>query len=138
MSREGETAPDFTLIDLEGQPVSLSDWQGRPVLINFWATWCGPCEVEMPAVQAAYEAHQEDGLVVLAVAVEDTAENVERFFAKHDLTFQPLMDDGVVSRAYRVPGLPTSFFVNADGQITAVHIGMLNESKIEEYLARGR
>ena len=106
------------------------------MLINFWATWCGPCEIEMPAIEAAYKDHQEDGLTVLAVAVDDSANNVRRFFEKHRLTFRPLMDDGEVARAYQVFGLPTSFFVGPDGIITDVHTGMLTESKIEEYLAR--
>jgi peroxiredoxin len=135
-AREGGPAPDFTLPDLEGQPVSLSDWRGRPVLINFWATWCGPCEVEMPDIQAAYEAHAERNFVVLAVAVDDNADNVRRFFEKHDLTFRPLLDDGQVSGAYQVFGLPTSFFVSADGHIIAVHTGVLTEGKIKEYLAQ--
>jgi thiol-disulfide isomerase/thioredoxin len=134
--RKGAVAPDFTLADLDGRPISLSDWQGRPVLINFWATWCGPCEVEMPTIQAAHDAHQEDGLVVLAVAVDDSAKNVRGFFDDRDLTLQPLMDDGTVASIYQVFGLPTSYFVAANGKITAVHTGLLTEDKIEEYLAR--
>jgi len=136
LPREGYSAPDFTLEDLDGRSVSLSNWRGRPVLINFWATWCGPCEVEMPTIQAAYQAHQGEGFVVLAVAVDDSAKNVRRFFKEHELTFQPLLDDGTVSRTYQVFGLPTSYFVAADGKIAAVHAGLLTEGKIEEYLAR--
>lgn len=136
LPREGYTAPDFTLEGLDGQPVSLSDWRGRPVLINFWATWCGPCEVEMPTIQAAYQAHQGEGFVVLAVAVDDSAKNVRRFFEEYELTLQPLLDDGTASRAYQVFGLPTSYFVAGDGEIVAVHTGLLTEVKIEEYLAR--
>jgi thiol-disulfide isomerase/thioredoxin len=136
--RQGVVAPDFTLADLDGRPIRLSDWQGRPVLINFWATWCGPCQVEMPTIQAAYDAHQKDGLVVLAVAVDDSAKNVRSFFEKRDLTLQPLMDDGTVSSIYQVFGLPTSYFVGADGKITAVHTGLLTEDKIEQYLARNQ
>jgi peroxiredoxin len=131
----GDIAPDFTLQDLEGRPTSLSDWRGHPVLINFWATWCGPCELEMPAIQKAYEAHQGEGLVVLAVAVDDSAENVRRFTEKHGLGFQPLLDDGEVSAAFQVFGLPTSYFIDPNGGITDVHIGLLTESSIESYLA---
>jgi peroxiredoxin len=132
--RQGSLAPDFTLPGLDGHRVSLSEWRGRPVLINFWATWCGPCELEMPTIQAAYEEHQADGLVVLAVAVDDTEGNVKRFFQKRDLTIRPLMDDGSASRAYQVFGLPTSFLVQEDGRIAAVHAGLLTERKLEEYL----
>lgn len=74
--------------------------------------------------------------MVLTVAVDDSADNVRSFFEKHGLTFRPLMDDGEVSRAYQVFGLPTSFFVGPDGIITDVHIGVLTEGKIKEYLAR--
>jgi peroxiredoxin len=131
--RVGATAPDFSLLNLDGQPVSLSDFRGRLVLINFWATWCGPCEIEMPAIQAVYEKHQEEGFVVLAVAVDDSAKNVRRFINERGLTFQTLMDDGSVSRAYRVFGLPASFFVGADGNIAAVHNGVLTEDEICDY-----
>lgn len=133
--RKGATAPDFTLLDVDDNPVTLSQWQGRPVLINFWATWCGPCEVEMPAIQASYLAHQDKGLVVLAVAVDDSVENVRRIFAEHELDFQPLMDDGNVARTYQVFGLPTSYFINPDGAIAATHTGVLTEEKVSAYLS---
>lgn len=136
--RKGSLAPNFTLQDLKGRPVSLSDWRGQPVLINFWATWCAPCELEMPDIQSAYQAHQAEGFVVLAIAVADEADDVQRFFKKHDLTFHALMDDGAVSAAYEVFGLPTSFFVGADGRIVAVHSGVLTKSKIESYLAQAQ
>ncbi len=129
-------APDFTLPDPGGNPLSLSEWRGRPMLINFWATWCGPCEIEMPTIQAAYEKHQTDGLVVLAVAVEDNAADVQRFFERYGLTFQPLLDDGATARSYAVFGLPTSFFVDAEGQIVATHTGVLTERALEDYLAQ--
>jgi len=129
-------APDFTLPDPGGNPVSLSEWRGRPVLINFWATWCGPCEVEMPTIQAAYEKHQADGLIVLAVAVEDNADDVRRFFDSYGLTFQPVLDDGTTARSYAVFGLPTSFFVDAEGQIVATHTGVLTARALEDYLAQ--
>jgi peroxiredoxin len=136
LPRSGYRAPDFALSNLDGEETSLSDWLGQPVLVNFWATWCGPCEVEMPAIEAAYQAHKEDGLVVLAVAVDDSAENVRGFAEKHNLSFQPLMDDGEVSLIYQVFGLPTSYFVRPDGTISDVHTGLLTEDTIENYLAR--
>ncbi len=129
-------APDFTLLTPDGTPVRLSDWRGHPVLINFWASWCGPCEVEMPAIQAAYDLHREKGLVVLAVAVEDEPENVTRFFERYQLTFQPLMDDGTAAQQYRVFGLPTSVFVNAQGQIVATHTGVLSAKLLADRLAQ--
>lgn len=136
LPRSGYRAPDFTLSNLDGEETSLSDWRGQPVLVNFWATWCGPCEIEMPAIETAYQAHKEEGLVVLAVAVDDSADNVRGFAEKHQLSFQPLMDDGQVSLTYQVFGLPTSYFVAPDGRITDVHTGLLTENIIESYLAR--
>jgi peroxiredoxin len=134
-AREGAAAPDFSLLDIDGNPVTLSEWKGRPVLMNFWATWCGPCEVEMPAIQAAYLAHQDKGLIVLAVAVDDSVENVRRFFEEHNLDFVPLMDDGNVARSYQVFGLPTSYFIGPDGTVIAAHTGVLTEDKISAYLS---
>jgi thiol-disulfide isomerase/thioredoxin len=133
--RAGNTAPNFSLTDPQGHPVSLDQWHGHPILINFWATWCGPCEIEMPAIQEAYKQHQDEGLVVLAIAVEEEQDQVEQFFQERQLTFQALLDDGTATRAYRVFGLPTSYFVAADGTIAASHMGMLTNSQIEKYLS---
>jgi peroxiredoxin len=88
----------------------------------------------MPAIQEAFDAHQEDGLVVLAVAVDDSAKNVRGFFERHELRFQPLMDDGTASRLYQVFGLPTSVFVASSGQISAIHMGMLTQEDIADYM----
>jgi hypothetical protein len=90
----------------------------------------------MPAIQAVYEAHREDGFAVLAIAVDDTPENVRGFFQKHGLTFLPLMDDGTVSRSYQIFGLPTSVFVGSNGEITKVHTGLLTREMIEGFLAK--
>lgn len=133
--RAGNAAPNFSLTDLEGHSMSLDQWHGHPILINFWATWCGPCEIEMPAIQEAYEEHQDEGLVVLAIAVEEETDQVEQFFQERQLTFQPLLDDGTATRAYRVFGLPTSYFIATDGTIAASHMGMLSASQIEKYLS---
>jgi thiol-disulfide isomerase/thioredoxin len=132
----GHPAPEFALADLSGNPVRLSDFAGRPVLVNFWATWCGPCKVEMPIIEAAFQTHRQDGLAVLAIAVDDSADAVQRFFGELELTFQPLLDDGTGSRAYQVFGLPTSYFIAADGNIAAVHTGLLTEERIDAYLAQ--
>jgi peroxiredoxin len=90
----------------------------------------------MPTIQTAFEKHQADGLMVLAIAVDDDRDDVQRFFDKYDLTFQPLLDDGTVASMYQVFGLPTSFFINADGEIVATHIGVLTARALEDYLAQ--
>jgi peroxiredoxin len=132
----GDTAHNFYLQDLEGNTVSLEDFRGKPVLVNFWATWCAPCRLEMPALQAAQEAHQEDGLVVLAVNDQQEPEEVSRFVEELGLSLTTLVDQkGVVSGLYKVFNFPTTYFVDGDGVITAVHRGLLIDSQIEEYLS---
>lgn len=132
----GQAARDFVLNDVEGQPVRLEDLRGRPIILNFWATWCAPCRVEMPDLQAAYKRHQADGLVILAINREETAVTVRSFFYDElDLTFTPLLDEaGDVARLYGVANYPTSVFVNGEGVVTAVHLGLMTEEQIEGYL----
>lgn len=134
----GDVAYDFTLQDLDGNSVSLSDLHGRPVILNFWATWCGPCRIEMPELQADYEARQDDGLVILALDQQEQADIVREFFyGQMGLTFTPLLDsEGAVSDSYganRV--LPTTFFINPAGEVTAIHRGPMTRSQIDGYLA---
>src|SRR5687768_4481211 len=102
-AEEGQPAPDFTLSASDGSTYRLSELRGRPVMINFWATWCGPCKDEMPAIDEAYQAHKDSGLIVLAVNVEESAERVATYAAKLKLTFPVLVDrEGSVSARYRV------------------------------------
>ena len=126
----GHPAPEFTLKNIEGQTVSSSDFRGQPVIINFWATWCGPCRVEMPHLQAAYEAHQADGLVVLGVNLteRDSRQHVPDFLAEFGLTFPVVLDEsGNVAEMYRIFGQPASVFVDKDGIIHQVFQGPVNE-----------
>jgi cytochrome c biogenesis protein CcmG/thiol:disulfide interchange protein DsbE len=140
--RKGFLAPDFSLTALDGSTVRLSGLRGRPVLINFWASWCGPCRAEMPHIQAVFEAHSDEGLVVLGVDQLESPPAVARFVDEFDLTFLiPLDSNGKVSAAYQARGLPTSFFVDADGIIRDTFTGPMSpgfiESKLEEILATG-
>jgi cytochrome c biogenesis protein CcmG, thiol:disulfide interchange protein DsbE len=117
-AKEGQPAPDFTLTASDGSTYRLSELRGRPVVINFWATWCGPCKDEMPAIDEAYQTHRDAGLIVLAVNVEESAERVATYAAKLKLTFPVLVDrEGSVSARYRVRSLPTTVFVRPDGVI---------------------
>ena len=133
----GDLAYDFALSDINGNLVKLSELAGRPVIINFWATWCGPCRIEMPELEAAYQAHQEDGLVILALDQQETTEDVAIFFDELGLTFTAVLDDeGTVSNLYGVANvLPTTFFINGDGEVTAIHRGPMVQSQIDGYLA---
>ncbi len=122
----GFLAPEFSLPASQGGAVSLADFRGHPVIINIWASWCGPCRAEMPALQKIYEQFADQGLVILAVnaTAQDTETAALAFARDLGLTFPILLDrDGVVSRLYENRALPSTFFVGADGVITEVIIG---------------
>lgn len=132
----GAVAPDFQLQDINGQAVSLSAYRGQPVLVNFWATWCPPCLLEMPTIQARYEMHHPE-LVVLAVDYGESVEEVTAYANSVGLTFDPLLDSrGEVTQLFQVRGNPTSYFIDQEGIIQVIHIGMMSEEQIDTYLAK--
>ncbi len=133
----GDQPYEFVLQDLEGQNIALSQFIGRPILVNFWATWCGPCRIEMPEIQAVWQEYQDDGLVVLALDQDESAEDVRAFFDELGLTFTPLLDEGNdTSLNFGVPGtLPASVFINAEGKVTAVHRGIMTRGQLDDFLA---
>jgi peroxiredoxin len=134
----GDIVRNFSLEDLDGNRHELDSLRGRPVVINFWATWCAPCRVEMPALQAAYEQYRQDGLRILAVDFDESPDAVRTFFYDElGLTFTPLIDEGgPVTQQFGVFNFPTTFFVEQGGRIAAIHRGPLHPVQLEEYLAR--
>ena len=122
----GFLAPGFTLQTLTGEQLSLSDFRGRPVLINLWASWCGPCRAEMPAIQRVYDRYRQDGFTVLAVnmTAQDSEAAAAAFAAEYGLNFPILLDrEGEVARLYENRALPSSFFVDEKGIIQEVVLG---------------
>ncbi len=134
----GDPAPDFTLKNLQGEEVRLSDYRGRPVLINFWATWCPPCRFEMPAIQKMYDTYKDEGFEVLAVDVEESITTVKRYIAQGGYTFPVLLDykGEVANGPYRIRAFPTSYFVGRDGKIAVAHRGMMTEQILQQYMDR--
>lgn len=129
-------APDFELETLSGDSVRLSELRGKPVLINFWATWCGPCRLEMPMIQARYSANK-DKFTVLAVNFDEPVETVRPYVQELGLTFPVLLDPGgAVQQLYRVRGYPTSVLVDADGIVRIRHIGIMSEKQLDNYLSQ--
>ena len=127
------TAPDFTLQTPEGHQVKLSDYQGQVILLNTWATWCPPCRAEMPALEAYYREHKDDGFVVLAVNSQESVSTVTAFITAEGFTFPVLLDpDGAVMSSYGVRSLPTSFFIDRDGTVRRVWNGQLPPAKLKE------
>jgi len=135
----GQPAPPLALPDLAGQIVTLNAYQGRPLIINFWATWCEPCREEMPLLQQAHNAHQRAGLGVLGIS-QDSEERltaVRTYWTQSGWSFPSLLDpDGAVARRYQVFLLPSTIFINAQGVVAAIHLGPINATQIEQYLAK--
>ena len=131
----GEVAPDFTVTDLNGQPRSLSDYAGQPVWINFWGSWCPPCRAEMPDLQVAYAELQKQGVVMLAVSLDETAADAARFANLNRLTFTILSDPSRsgTNANYPIFSFPTHIFVNPDGVIEAIALKPLNVESALQY-----
>ena len=120
----GKMAPDFTLNGLAGQEVSLSDLRGKPVLLNFWASWCGPCRLEMPFLQEIYDKWTGQELVLLAVNLQENPEGVREFVEGADFSFPVLLTTGnEIPLAYNIRGIPATFFIDADGVIRDIKVG---------------
>lgn len=136
--QKGFRAPDFALPSLEEKEISLSDFHGQLVVLNFWATWCDPCREELPVFQQAFQSSED--LVVLGVNLQEGLTEVRSFVEAEGLTFPVLLDrEGRVAQTlYRVRGLPTSFLLNAEGIIAAVHIGPMTADQLEDYMAQAR
>ncbi len=133
----GEPAPDFTLSRPDGGDLRLDAYADKPILINFFATWCIPCELEMPLLQAAYENHGADGLVVIGIDFEETPDVVAPWIEEKGITFPVGLDsDGALSQGpYRVSTLPTSVLVGADGDVAVIRRGAFAEKELEKALA---
>lgn len=139
---KGKSASNFSWYNSEGKKMSLDSFKGKTVLINFWATWCGPCKAELPDVEAISKQFAEKGLVVIGVS-EDTGPNVLKdvatFAKKHGLTYQIVIDSINVSNAYGfISAIPTSFIVNKEGQIVDKWVGERGkaffETTVKKYL----
>ncbi|OGW56802.1 MAG: hypothetical protein A2Y48_10665 [Nitrospirae bacterium RIFCSPLOW2_12_42_9] len=117
-------AKDFTLKDINNRNISLKNFRGKIVILNFWATWCGPCRQEMPSMERLHQQFKDRGLVILAIASGDDTKSVNSFITKYNLTFPALIDkDLEVTDIYKVWALPTTYFINSKGQIIGVAQG---------------
>jgi len=133
-------APDFTLTDLNGARLALSDYKGKVVLLDFWASWCGPCRIEIPWFVQMQEKYREQGFAVIGVAMQDSPEAVKQFYQNFRLNYPVAMGDDKLAASYGgIFGLPTSFVIGRDGRIYAQHSGTtaseVFQKEIEQLLA---
>jgi peroxiredoxin len=130
---QGVPAPDFTLPSLDGRKVKLSDYRGKAVLLNFWATWCPPCKVEMPWFEDLQKQYAHDGLVVLGVAMDDSEPaTIAKFASQLGVNYEVLLGTDKVSDDYGdVQYLPTTFYIGRDGTIVDKSTGLLDRKQIE-------
>ena len=137
----GKSAPDFELTKLDGTNVKLSDLKGKKVILNFWATWCGPCQQEMPDMEAFYKKHK-DNVEILAINYTPSekgggVEKVSNFAKEKGITFPILLDKNIdVTTAYKVITIPTSYFIDTKGVIQDKFIGPMTQKEMEKRVAK--
>jgi len=133
----GQPAADFTLTGIDGLSTTLSKLRGKVVLLDFWATWCGPCRIEMPRVEKLHKEFHDKGLVVLGVNLREPPDRARDFMKKHGYTFGSLLDaKAEVAERYQVEGIPTLFVIDRKGQIAAHFVGVREENDLREALKK--
>jgi len=128
-----QTAPDFTVLDVDSNVVKLSDYFGKPIVINFWATWCPYCIEEMPLFEEAYKENYDVQFLMINCTAGDTMSKAKAFIDEQKYTFPVLYDAmGNASQAYSATSLPVTYFIDKDGKIVSRSVGMMSEEKLKE------
>lgn len=129
--RIGQALGDFSLQDINGKTVRLGDYKGKAVLINAWATWCPPCKAEMPLLNAYYQAHVDEGFVLLAINAGDTLQQAASFANQTGLAFPVLLDPASqLLKKMGISSFPTSILIGRDGKVKAIQVGIFTESEL--------
>jgi thiol-disulfide isomerase/thioredoxin len=126
----GGPAPDFTLTAMDGGTLRLSDFKGKPVVINFWGSWCGPCRMEAPGLEAVYKKYREKKFTIIGIAVNDSEEKAKAAMSELGMTFPVGLSDQI-AQSYGVNGIPTNIFVDKTGAIADMHVGAMSEEDFE-------
>ncbi|MDX1805427.1 MAG: thiol-disulfide oxidoreductase ResA [Paenisporosarcina sp.] len=131
----GDPAPDFELVDMNGKTHQLSDYQGQGVFLNFWGTWCKPCEREFPLMDKQYQVYKDKGVQILAVNIAESDFVVQQYIDQRDLTFPILIDKTKsVMESFNINPLPTTFLINTEGKIEKIITGEMTEENIKSYM----
>lgn len=129
---------EFSTTNVAGEKVSLSDYRGHVVMVNFWATWCPPCRAEMPLIESFYEQYRNQGFIVLAVNNAERSDQVRAFASQFQLTFPVLLDYSAgISQQFGIKGYPTSLFLDTKGNLYATHQGVLTATQLQNYITDG-
>lgn len=128
-------APDFTLQPFTGEPLRLSDLRGKPVMVNFWASWCPPCRQEAPLLERTWREYREKGVVFVGMDVWDSEQDARKFLQEFDITYPNGPDPrGQIAIDYGVTGIPETYFIDRQGQITRKWIGPFTEEALRKFL----
>nr|WP_266095233.1 thiol-disulfide oxidoreductase ResA [Gracilibacillus oryzae] len=132
---EGDYAPNFSLETLQGERVELKDYRGEGVFLNFWGTWCKPCEREMPYMEEEYKNFKDQGVEILAVNIEESDLIVQNFVDRFNLSFPILMDrDGEVTGKYKIGPIPTTFLIDKNGKVVKIITGSMTQQDVKKYM----
>jgi peroxiredoxin len=135
--KAGKKAPVFSLPQLNGESIKLSDLKGKAVVLNFWGTWCEPCKAEMPALQKQYEAYKDKGLVVIGINIGETPVAVEPFVKGLGVEFPILLDrKSEITKLYKIGEIPASYFLDEDGVVRDIVVGQMTEKMISDKVAK--
>jgi peroxiredoxin len=134
--KDRKKAPEFKLQDSMGRTASLADYKGKVVLLNFWATWCGPCKIEIPWFAEFEQKHKDQGFAVLGVSMDEEGWDIVRpYLNHHKVNYRVLLGDDSVAALYGgVDALPTTFLIDREGRIAAVHVGLVSRSEYQNDL----
>lgn len=127
---KGAKAPDFTVTGLDGNIYGLSQYKGKPLVINFWGTFCPPCVREMPALQSQYDKRKNQNIEIVAMNLDESPVTVKAFLQQYNITIPVLLDNDIIRKKYKVTSYPTTFYIDDNGIIQDIFVGEMNENDI--------
>ena len=132
----GKKAPSFVAPKVGGQLVSLENHKNKPLVLNFWASWCPPCRDETPGMERIWRKYEDQGVVILGINVQDGEKEAERYISEFGVTFSNALDlDGSITVDYGVTGLPVTFFIDNDSVVTGRWVGSISEDRLDNWVS---